>query len=108
MVVVLFTATGNGSFLSKPLLWNGGELIINADTVKGDEPQAGSVTIYVLEQGRRTPPSLPFYGNTTNTTIEWPSGGDMDSLTGKTIQLAATLTGAAKLYALRGDFTWAS
>ena len=81
---------------------------MNADTVEGDEPHAGSVTIYILEQGHRTPPSLPFHGNKTNATVEWPAGGDMDSLTGKTIQIAATLAGAAKLYALRGDFTWVS
>jgi hypothetical protein len=99
---------GNGSFVSKPLLWKGGELTINADTLKtaGEATSTGAVAIYILEEGHRTPSSVPFSGNKTDATVEWPAGGRMDSVKGKTVQLEVVLTGAAKLYALRGDFAW--
>lgn len=103
----LSASAGNGSFVSKPILWNGGEMMINADTVKGGEAAAGAVAVFVVELGHRTPSSAPFHGNKTDATVEWPAGGKMDSLKGKTVQLEVVLTGAAKLYALRGDFTWA-
>ena len=62
--------------MTKPLLWNSGELTINADTT-ADAPSSqeeegaeagvavagvGAVAIFVLEEGHRTPSSLPFHG----------------------------------------------
>jgi len=105
-MVLWITAAGNGSFVSKPLLWHGGELTINADTVKGGEASAGAVAMYIVEQGHRTPGSVPFHGNETDATVQWPGGGKMSSLKGKTVQLEVVLTGAARLYALKGDFAW--
>eukprot|EP01052_Picozoa_sp_SAG31_P015880 SAG31_NODE_1034_length_10228_cov_89.107316_5_plen_108_part_00 len=101
-------AKGNGSFVSKPLLWHGGELKINADTMQGDEDATGSVTIHVVEQGRRSLSSLPFQGNQTNATVEWSGGGKLDASRGKTFVLEVWLSGAARLCSLRGDFEWAS
>ena len=101
-------ATDNGSFVSKPIVWNGGELTINADTVQGEgEGGTGAIALFIVEQGHRTPSSKPFRGNATNATVGWPNGGKMDSVKGKTVQLEVVITGAAKLYALRGDFVWA-
>ena len=62
--------------MTKPLLWNSGELTINADTTadaassqeeEGAEAGVavagvGAVAIFVLEEGHRTPSSLPFHG----------------------------------------------
>ena len=48
---------------------------------------AGSVTIVAIEDGYRTPASLPFHGNETNATVRWAGAGKMASLQGKTIQL---------------------
>jgi hypothetical protein len=107
-MILVLAAKGNGSFVSKPLLWHGGELTINADTVQGGDDAAGSVEIHVIEQGHRSPPSLPFHGNQTNATVEWSGAGKMDSLRGKVVALDVRLSGVARLYALRGDFTWAS
>ena len=104
-------SAGNASFLSAPLLWHGGELRINADTTtgsstRGDGGGASAIAIAAVEQGHKTLDSLPFRGNSTNATVLWPGGGKMDLLRGKTVQLQVTLTGASRLYALRGDFDW--
>ena len=39
----------------------------------------------------RTPSSRPFQGNQTAATVEWPDGGKMASVTGKTVQLEVVL-----------------
>jgi hypothetical protein len=108
--VVTTAATGgarvNGTLTTKLLLWHGGELVINADTLAGGPGTAGSVTIVAIEDGYRTPASLPFHGNETNATVRWAGAGKMASLQGKKIQLEATITGSVRLYALRGSFTW--
>lgn len=102
----------SGSFVSAPITWNGGELSINADCLAAMSPsdlttrQPGSVTIAVVEEGHRAPSSHPFAGNETNATVFWPGGGRMSSLAGKVVQLEVQLSGAAQLYALRGDFSW--
>ena len=84
-----------------PAVGGGVQLRINADTLLG-----GSVTVSAIEDGHKTPDSLPFSGNETAATVMWPSGGKMASLQGKTIQLQATLGGEARLYSLRGNFVW--
>ena len=67
----------------------------------------GAVTIVVIEDGYRTPSSLPYRGNETNATIKWPRGGKMASVTGRTVQLEITIVGTgSRLYALRGNFSW--
>ena len=48
------TGNDNGTFITKALLWQGGELVINADTTVA----GGSVTIAALEDGHKTPDSL--------------------------------------------------
>ena len=87
-------ADANGTFTTKPLQWQGGELAINADTTVA----GGSITIAALEDGHKTPESLPFTGNATAATVAWPGGGKFSSLTGKTIQLQVVLAGGARLY----------
>ena len=95
--------------MSKPLLWNGGDLTINADTVERGEATAGAVTVSVKEGGGEwTPHSVPFHGNETNATAKWPASckSPLAAAAGKTIQLEVVVTGAARLYALRGNFVW--
>ena len=96
--------------MSKPLRWNSGDLSINADTtVETGDAGAGAVQISIVHEGHRTPsaPSVPFHGNETDATVEWPSSeAGVASAKGKVIQLRVELTGAARLYSLRGDFAW--
>jgi hypothetical protein len=102
-------AADNGSFVTEPLRWNGGELSINADTVETGDTTASAVQISIVYEGRHwTPSSLPFHGNETNATVEWSAAGMnlMASATGRVIQLEVVLTGAARLYSLRGNFAW--
>lgn len=118
-------ASGNGSFVTKPIRWNSGELTINADTTTTIDSDYGwsrpstremmlsnaaigsAVQISIAQAGqRRGPPSVPFRGNETNATVEWPGSGGVASAAGELIQLEVVLTGAARLYSLRGDFAW--
>jgi hypothetical protein len=92
------------------MMWQSGDLRINADCEKG-----GSVTVTVLEpNGRDELPgfgasaAIPYGGNSTAAAVSWRSGATMNQLAGKPVTLAVTLGGNAKLFSLRGAFSWVS
>ena len=106
-------AASTASFTTKPLVWGKGELKINADCSSGGGAIA-RLLISVLDSndgkevvGFGKADAIPvMHSNSTNSTATWSSGAAIASLAGKSIALHVQLDGTAKLYALRGLFTW--
>jgi hypothetical protein len=73
--------------------------------------QSGSsMRVAVLKKGGQAVPgysladAVPIQSNSTNATALWRKGRTMGSLGGRTVSIHVSLTGGAKLYALRGRF----
>jgi hypothetical protein len=109
------SSTHRASITTRPVKWQGGDLLVNADAARSVHD---AVTVAVLDgatgqalSGFASASSLAFVGkNETAQAWSWGSGHEtMRSLAGRTVCFEVTLTGAARLYSLRGRFnllTW--
>ena len=109
------SSTHRASVTTRPVKWQGGDLLVNADAARSVHD---AVTVAVLDgatgqalSGFASASSLAFVGkNETAQAWSWGSGHEtMRSLAGRTVCFEVTLTGAARLYSLRGRFnllTW--
>jgi hypothetical protein len=108
-----------GRLLTKPLVWPGGELAVNADTRTGLRDyfglQGGAVRFEVRDAAGEPLPgytlaqSVPFVGDTEDYRRgqvyhrpQWRGGATMAPLAGRTIRLAFYLR-AARLYSFRAE-----
>ncbi|NPV07060.1 MAG: hypothetical protein HPY83_03730 [Anaerolineae bacterium] len=106
-----------GRLLTRPLLWPGGDLEINADTrtspVDYFRTYRGTVRVAVLDEARRTldgyglEESVPFVGDTESRDgrmdyhrPQWTSGRSLRELEGRRVRLAFYLRDA-RLYSFR-------
>ena len=98
----------NAMFTTRAVRWREGDLLLNADA---SHSAHDAVTVAVLDgsTGQVIPEfsstnSLGFVGkNATAQAWSW-SNQTMGNLAGKTVRFEVTLTGAARLYSLRGQF----
>lgn len=83
-----------GSVTTKPILFDGGTIHVNADVRAG-----GSLTVEVLDPqtgkavaGYSAAESAPIRGNRLDATVRWTSGKTLASLAGQQVQLRFNLT----------------
>ncbi len=92
----LHAGAEGGEFTTHPLKVTGGKLIINYAT-----SAAGSLQIEALDDSGKVVAVMPeLYGDELETAVAWENGGDLSSLSGKTIRLRVKMQDA-DLYALR-------
>lgn len=110
--------------LTKSVVWGGGELKVNTDATDGSVAVAiMTTTSTITSSSRSAPPASPTnargalrgYGfpnavaitsNSTAAPATWTGGATMAALAGCHIRIAVQLHGAAKLFSLRGNFTF--
>ena len=86
-----------GALTTKPLVFKGKELIVNADAPEG------SVAVEILDQAVKPLSGFckekcdVFRGDAIRHTVTWRGGSDLSELAGKTVRLRFHLRGA-KLY----------
>lgn len=97
--------TLGGNFVSKPLLWHGGELMLNADCKEPAATAVNTITVEVIGYPKYSlAASVPFTGNATAWEVRWNSNAKMASLAGQRLSLTVAMAGRCKLYSLRGTF----
>ena len=90
-----------GEMVTKPLIFEGKELIINYST-----SAAGGIRVELQDEvgapipGFRLEDCPPIYGDQIERVVKWNSGSDLSSLAGKAVRLRFELTDA-DLYSLR-------
>ncbi|MBI83688.1 MAG: hypothetical protein CMJ81_10870 [Planctomycetaceae bacterium] len=90
-----------GEFTTKPLVFSGNRLVINAAT-----SAAGGIRCEIQDadgkplDGHRLQDAVVFYGDTTAHTFRWKGGTDIGSLEGKTVRLRVEMNDS-DLYSLR-------
>ena len=99
----LESAAGPGSLTTRVVLWQGGELSVNATAPQGE------VRVQV-EGGDGTPlpgygfdDCVPLSGDELRWTPQWQEGRSMSQLENRALRLGFRLTNGA-IYAIRGDF----
>lgn len=81
-----------GEFLTKPLIFDGKELVINYST-----SAAGSVRVEIMDKDKKAISGFSLddcpdiYGDEIEKVVAWKSGSDLSSLSGKTIRLRFVL-----------------
>jgi len=90
-----------GEVVTKPLLFKGGELVLNVST-----SAAGSVRVEVRDEDGRPIPgysldeAVEFYGDGVEVPVRWRAGADLKALAGKPVSLRFVMKDA-DLYAFR-------
>ena len=99
---------GNASLTTKVISWRGGDLLINADAKRS---AGSSVSVGVLDKSGAVIPGYgpadapAFTGNSSAFAWAWAGGRKMAALKGRAVAISVTLTGGARLYSIRGDFS---
>ena len=100
--VYLESAGGRGTVGTRPLLWRGGEMELNAQS------PGGTVRVQITDihgaplEGFAFEDCAPFRGDDPAWRPAWTSGVTMGTLAGRPLRVEVELT-HARLYALRGD-----
>lgn len=94
---------GTGEINTKWILWNSGELSINASLPYGD------VLVEIMDDRGEIIPgysyedSIPFRGDSVNWEPKWSGNKNMSQLAGKVIKIGLRISNG-RLYAVRGDY----
>ena len=90
-----------GEVVTKPLLFKGGELLLNVST-----SAAGSVRVEIRDEGGRPVPgytldeAVEFYGDGIEVPARWRAGAGLETLAGRPVSLRFVMKDA-DLYAFR-------
>ena len=99
----------DGYIRTRLLEWQAGDLLLNADCTTA---AAATVTVSLMDQsgaeipGYSAQDAIPFSGDSTNATVVWRDGRRMGAIRGKAVAIVVKLRGGARVYSLRGGFTW--
>ena len=101
--VYLEPAGGTGELITRPLVWEGGELQLNVGVPRGQ------ALVQIMDrdgrpiEGYRYEDSLPFTGDSLDWTPRWLQDRKLDTLRDRILRIGVRLSNG-RLYAVRGSF----